>query len=58
MTKEEIRKRERELLELTCMIWVKDSTLTYFIKRFDRKGQNDKVPVEDFAQLAGLSRDT
>ena len=40
------------------LIRSKDDTLTYFIKRFDRKGQNDKVPVEDFAQLAGLSRDT
>lgn len=40
------------------MIWAKDHSLTYFIKRFDRKGQKDKVPVEDFAQLAGLSRDT
>ncbi|MFO7574704.1 MAG: HipA domain-containing protein [Bacteroidales bacterium] len=40
------------------LIWSKDYSLTYFIKRFDRKGQNDKVPVEDFAQLAGLSRDT
>jgi serine/threonine-protein kinase HipA len=40
------------------LIWSKDRTLTYFIKRFDRKGQNDKVPVEDFAQLAGMSRDT
>lgn len=40
------------------MIWSKDNSLTYFIKRFDRKGQNDKIPVEDFAQLAGLSRDT
>jgi len=40
------------------MIWSKDDTLTYFIKRFDRKGQKDKVPVEDFSQLAGLSRDT
>jgi serine/threonine-protein kinase HipA len=40
------------------MIWSKDNTLTYFIKRFDRKGQHDKVPLEDFAQLAGLSRDT
>lgn len=40
------------------LIWSKDNTLTYFIKRFDRRGQNDKVPVEDFAQLAGLSRDT
>jgi serine/threonine-protein kinase HipA len=35
------------------MIWAKDNTLTYFIKRFDRKGQKDKIPVEDFAQLAG-----
>lgn len=40
------------------MIWAKDHTLTYFIKRFDRRGQKDKIPVEDFAQLAGLSRDT
>ena len=40
------------------LIWSKDHTLTYFIKRFDRRGQNDKVPVEDFAQLAGMSRDT
>ena len=40
------------------LIWSKDKTLTYFIKRFDRKGQIEKVPVEDFAQLAGLSRDT
>ena len=40
------------------LIWSKDDTLTYFIKRFDRKGHNDKVPLEDFAQLAGLSRDT
>ena len=28
------------------------------IRRFDRKGQKAKVAVEDFAQLAGLSRDT
>jgi serine/threonine-protein kinase HipA len=40
------------------MIWCKDMTLTYFIKRFDRAGHKDKIPVEDFAQLAGLSRDT
>jgi serine/threonine-protein kinase HipA len=40
------------------MIWSKDKSLTYFIKRFDRKRQSDKIPVEDFAQLAGLSRDT
>ena len=29
------------------MIWSKDRSLTYFIKRFDRSGQKDKVPVED-----------
>lgn len=40
------------------MIWSKDHTRTYFIKRFDRKGQKDKIAVEDFAQLAGLTRDT
>jgi len=45
-------------IPLHGLIWSKDSSLTYFIKRFDRKGQNDKVPVEDFAQLAQLSRDT
>jgi len=45
-------------IPLHGLIWSKDDTLTYFIKRFDRKGQNNKVPVEDFAQLAGLNRDT
>jgi len=45
-------------IPLHGLIWSKDDSLTYFIKRFDRKGHNDKVPVEDFAQLAGLSRDT
>lgn len=45
-------------IPLHGLLWSKDNTFTYFIKRFDRKGQNDKVPVEDFAQLAGLNRDT
>ena len=45
-------------IPLHGLIWSKDNSLTYFIKRFDRKGQNDKIPVEDFAQLAGLNRDT
>lgn len=40
------------------MIWSKDHSLTYFIKRFDRVGHKDKVPVEDFAQLAGMTRET
>ena len=59
---EDITMRLAELIDLEVpvhgMIWSKDNSLTYFIKRFDRKGQNDKIPVEDFAQLAGLSRDT
>jgi serine/threonine-protein kinase HipA len=40
------------------LIWSKDKSLTYFIKRFDRAGHKDKIPVEDFAQLALLTRDT
>ncbi|MDA3893184.1 MAG: HipA domain-containing protein [Salinivirgaceae bacterium] len=40
------------------LVYSKDQSLTYFIKRFDRKGQKDKIPVEDFAQLARMSRDT
>lgn len=40
------------------LIWSKDNSLTYFIRRFDRKGQREKIAVEDFAQLAGLTRDT
>ncbi len=40
------------------LVYSKDHSLTYFIRRFDRKGQKDKIAVEDFAQLAGLSRDT
>lgn len=40
------------------LIYSKDSSLTYFIKRFDRGSKNSKLAVEDFAQLAGLTRDT
>ena len=40
------------------MIYSKDGSLSYFIKRFDRVGRNKKLPVEDFSQIAGLSRDT
>jgi serine/threonine-protein kinase HipA len=45
-------------IPLHGLVWSKDHTLTYFIKRFDRKGKKDKIPVEDFAQLAGLTRET
>lgn len=40
------------------LIYSKDGTMTYFIKRFDRIGRNRKLPVEDFAQLTGNRRDT
>jgi serine/threonine-protein kinase HipA len=40
------------------LIYANDNSLTYFIKRFDRKGQKDKIHTEDFAQLARLNRDT
>jgi serine/threonine-protein kinase HipA len=34
-----------------------DGSFTYFIKRFDRKGRG-RLPLEDFAQLSGESRET
>ena len=40
------------------LIYSRDGSLTYYIKRFDREGRNKKLAVEDFAQLAGLSRET
>ena len=40
------------------LMYSKDGSMTYFIKRFDRIGRNMKLPVEDFAQLTGNSRDT
>lgn len=40
------------------MMWCKDGSLSYFIKRFDRLGRHNKLAVEDFAQLAGLRRET
>lgn len=40
------------------LLYGKDGAFTYFIKRFDRIGRNGKLHVEDFAQLAGRSRET
>jgi serine/threonine-protein kinase HipA len=40
------------------LVYSKDGSFTYFIKRFDRIGRNKKLAVEDFAQLLGLSRET
>lgn len=40
------------------LIYCADGSLTYFIKRFDRGVRQQKLALEDFAQLAGESRDT
>ena len=40
------------------LVFSKDGSMTYFIKRFDRAGRLGRLPVEDFAQLTGGSRDT
>jgi serine/threonine-protein kinase HipA len=40
------------------LIYSKDQSMTYFIKRFDRIGHKQKLAVEDFSQLLGLGRDT
>lgn len=40
------------------MLYAKDGSLSYFIKRFDRYGKGKKIATEDFAQLTGNTRDT
>lgn len=40
------------------LLYSKDGSMTYFIKRFDRLGKTKRLPVEDFAQLLGYTRDT
>ena len=40
------------------LLYGRDQELTYFIRRFDRDNHKFKIHVEDFAQLAELSRDT
>lgn len=35
-----------------------DGSMVYFIRRFDRVGQSERLPLEDGAQLLGHSRDT
>lgn len=40
------------------MVYGKDGSLSYFIKRFDRYGKGSKFAIEDFAQLTGNTRDT
>nr|WP_293282950.1 HipA domain-containing protein [Allomuricauda sp.] len=40
------------------MVYGKDGSLSYFIKRFDRYGKGKKYATEDFAQLTGNTRET
>ena len=43
---------------LTGLIYSKDGSFSYFIKRFDRYAKTKKYHVEDFAQLTENTRDT
>ena len=43
---------------LTGLVYSKDNSLSYFIKRFDRFGKKQKRHVEDFAQLTANTRET
>jgi len=40
------------------LVYSKDGSLSYFIKRFDRIARKQKIPLEDFAQLAGEKRES
>lgn len=40
------------------LLYSKDGSMTYFIKRFDRIGHHQKLATEDFAQLSGEDRHT
>lgn len=40
------------------MIYSKDGSRSYFIKRFDRLPKEKKIAIEDFAQLSGQTRET
>lgn len=40
------------------MVYSKDGSLTYFIRRFDREGRSGKLALEDFAQLSQHTRRT
>ena len=59
---EDVTMRLAELIGIDVplhgMVFSKDNTLTYFIRRFDRAGRNKKIAVEDFAQLSGKDRET
>ncbi len=40
------------------LIYAKDQSMLYFIRRFDRKGKKGKIHTEDFAQISAKDRDT
>jgi serine/threonine-protein kinase HipA len=43
---------------ISGLVYSKDHSMTYFIKRFDRVGHNKKLAQEDFAQLSNGNRHT
>ena len=43
---------------LNGLVYSRDGSLTYFIRRFDRAGRAGKLALEDFAQLSGNDRET
>lgn len=43
---------------LSGLVYAKDGTLSYFVRRFDRQDDHQKLSLEDFAQLTGNTRDT
>jgi serine/threonine-protein kinase HipA len=45
-------------IPLQGLVYSADGSMTYFIRRFDRQGQKQKLKTEDFAQLSGFTRDT
>jgi serine/threonine-protein kinase HipA len=46
------------MVPLHALIRGSDAQFIYVVKRFDRAAKKRKLAVEDFAQLAGMSRDT
>jgi serine/threonine-protein kinase HipA len=45
-------------IPLHGLLYCIDNSMTYFIKRFDRKGRKKKIATEDFSQLLQFSRET
>lgn len=40
------------------LVYGKDGQLTYWVRRFDRTAKDQRLSIEDFAQLSGASRKT